>query len=318
MQNKSSVNSATFVLALILVAILGFFSLLFSGIPSPLKAQIAQEHRKIEDAGRTVRNQRAELAQAVPADSELFAASSFDPNWAGRYGQAEAELNQAAALSARLDQLTRANKRRSASEAGRLLHQESHLRQDAQAAVAPLYTSFQQRVELKRRLPETLREIQSAGDVLSHADYSAVEKTVLKAENDWPAKQTSQFDPRRKEECRRLAAVRCRARAEAARQSHRGRLRAGLPHRKSGPARTGRAECERAERSQRAAVYGVGQSSEGSGRAGRPSPQQDRADHNHGSCAQSNRHCRFACRLGEHPRIRLARARAQHRHDRRA
>ena len=190
METKSSVSAATFVLALILAALVGLFALLFVGLPAQVKADIVSEQHRLETSKRNIEQQRSTVARAVTSDPELFHAPGFDAEWAQQYKQSEALLTQAAGVAAKLDQLSRQNKRSTMTEVDRLLREERQLRSRAEDQTTPVYDAYGKRIAFKRNFPDALQSIESSANKLAGADYAALSQKVEKAENDWPAKRT--------------------------------------------------------------------------------------------------------------------------------
>ncbi|HEX4166815.1 MAG TPA: hypothetical protein VHZ55_15220 [Bryobacteraceae bacterium] len=189
MNNKSSLSGATFLLALVLAALIGLFSLLFVGVPSQLKADVLSGQRQLREIEQSVNTRRQAITESIRSDPALFQTPAFDPAWQARLDEADADLKRADAVAAQLDGLIQRNKHSSVGEIGRLLDDEKRLRTEGQDKAASVFSDYDKRENFKRDFASTMESIAGSAATLAAANYSVLANKVEQAEKDWPAKR---------------------------------------------------------------------------------------------------------------------------------
>ncbi|HWE52360.1 MAG TPA: hypothetical protein VG273_21370 [Bryobacteraceae bacterium] len=145
-------------------------------LPRNLRDQIASEHDKLQQADRQLQQTAAD-AKDMP----------------DRLHAAQDELNRAKADGTELDKLVKDSGRVGVEQARRraesLLNEERSLRQAALRDSDAIEADFAKRRDFEKNGPQNLARMKSEYEQIHSFDLAPLEKTVQKAEQDWPAKK---------------------------------------------------------------------------------------------------------------------------------
>ncbi|HTQ53729.1 MAG TPA: hypothetical protein VMI94_04665 [Bryobacteraceae bacterium] len=166
---------------------------LFAGLdnlPRKVRADISQEAQQLQQSQKQFQGMEDAVTQQLAADPELFRAHDMNTALPERFRIAAGELTGAQRDAAELDKLLKANRRQDADQARKLLKEQDALRAAAINEAGAIQTEAQHWVDMKRHLPDELKQMAADHQALSHWDFAPVTAVVTRAETDWPQKKS--------------------------------------------------------------------------------------------------------------------------------
>ncbi|MGA2130899.1 MAG: hypothetical protein ABSH50_01180 [Bryobacteraceae bacterium] len=166
---------------------------LFAGLdnlPRKVRADISQEAQQLQQAQKQFQSAQSTVTQDLSADPELFHAHDMNTAFPERFRIAAGELTGAQRDAAALDKLLKSNRRQDAEQAQKLLKEESALRAAAINESTAVETEAQHWVDMKRHLPDELKQMAADHQTLEHWDFGPVTAVITRAETDWPQKKS--------------------------------------------------------------------------------------------------------------------------------
>jgi hypothetical protein len=167
-------------------------AVLFAGLddlPRSVRARIDAERATLASARQQLNAASAEVAGDLAAEPELFRTVPASGQWAATLAQRNATLDAAAADMAVLTRLEKANRRTDRQRAVELLSHERDLRTAALTPAAAIQREAAHWIDVKRHLPEEVRQMESDYRAIHGFDTAPLAATVQKAETDWPRKK---------------------------------------------------------------------------------------------------------------------------------
>ncbi|MDP9169934.1 MAG: hypothetical protein M3N54_04900, partial [Acidobacteriota bacterium] len=153
------------------------------GLPRSLRNEIASENEKLQSAEKQVdryeKNVREEFQPGAATSAE----------WPGRFRDARSKLASARNDAGELARLERSGNKDSVMRAERLLSDEHRLRTAAVEEAEGVEASANRWLDFEKNPQHAAAKMQADYDAVHTFDLAAVEKVVLKAEQDWPAKK---------------------------------------------------------------------------------------------------------------------------------
>ena len=179
------------VLAIILTFLIVI--VLFAGLdnlPRKVRAEISQEAQQLQQAQTQFKSAQDEVTHDLASDPDLFRAHNMNAVFPERFRGAQRELVAAQSDAAALDRLAKANRRQDTDQAQRLLKEESAQRAAAMNQAAAIQAEAQHWIDMKRHLPDELKQMAADHQALEHWDFAPVTAVVTRAETDWPQKKS--------------------------------------------------------------------------------------------------------------------------------
>src|SRR5262249_28359367 len=167
---------------------LGGFARL-DNLPREVHAQIDAQRTALTAARNQLAAAKNEVAQNLANDPALFRALPSAALYNDRLSRSADVLAGASRDTDQLVKLEKANRRQDTEEAKRLL---THERQNREAAIADAEAVRKDAahwVELKKHLPEEVREMERDYNTLHAYDLAPLTAAVQKAQTDWPEKK---------------------------------------------------------------------------------------------------------------------------------
>jgi hypothetical protein len=159
------------------------------GLPRDVRRQIAAERTALAQAQRDLRKAQDEVQRDLQAEPELFKSIPASKEWAGQFNNAVTDLQSASRDMEQLTTLERQNRREDLARATALLSHERTTRTAAAGHAAAIEKDADHWVELKKRLPDEMRQVERDYQALKAVDLGPVSATVQKAQTDWPDKR---------------------------------------------------------------------------------------------------------------------------------
>jgi hypothetical protein len=162
----------------------------FDDLPRDVRAQIAAERTALIAAQKTVAGAKDEVARDRSSEPDLFNALPSAALYGDRLSRAETVLGSASRDMEQLTRIEKANRRSDADQAKQIL---THLKQTRTAAGADadaVRKDADHWVELKKRLPDEVRDMERDYQAVHAVDLAGTTALVQKAQNDWPEKRT--------------------------------------------------------------------------------------------------------------------------------
>jgi hypothetical protein len=159
------------------------------GLPRDLRKQIAPERAAVTSAQKQVGQAQDQVLAELRSDPELFRSVTASAQWPEQLSKALGDMQNASRDMERLDALAKQNRRQDRAAAASLLAQERALRSSALAQATAIQKDAAHWVEVKRRLPDELRQMEQDYRAVQQFDLEPVTATVQKAAADWPEKQ---------------------------------------------------------------------------------------------------------------------------------
>lgn len=160
------------------------------GLPRDVRRQIAAERSALAQAQREFRNAQDQVAHDLQAEPELFRSIPASKEWRGQLSNAETDLQSASRDADQLAALEQQNRRADRDRALALLAHERNTRAAALGRATAIRKDADHWVELKKKLPEEMKQMERDYQALRSFDLGPVSTTVQKAQNDWPDKRS--------------------------------------------------------------------------------------------------------------------------------
>src|SRR3954451_13705049 len=160
------------------------------GLPRDVRRQIAAERTALAQAQRDLRKSQDEVQRDLQAEPDLFKSIPASKDWPGQLNNAGADLQSASRDMDQLTALEQRNRREDAARANALLSHERTTRTAAAGHAAAIEKDADHWVELKKKLPEEMRQMERDHQALQSFDLGPVAATVQKAQADWPDKRS--------------------------------------------------------------------------------------------------------------------------------
>jgi hypothetical protein len=170
---------------LIVVPFLGLDSL-----PRDVRQQITAERDALAQTQRQIKNAQEEVAHDLSAEPELFRSIPASQGWAGGLATASADLQSASRDMEQLNTLLKENRKQDRERAVALLAREKSTRTAALNHATGIQKDADHWVELRKKLPEEMQQMERDYQALRAADLGAVSAAVGKAATEWPEKAT--------------------------------------------------------------------------------------------------------------------------------
>jgi hypothetical protein len=161
----------------------------FDDLPGDIHKQIAAQRSALSTAQTQIGTAKEEVARGVAGERELFAALPSAALYNERLARSESALSTAARDMEQLARIEKANQRTDAGPAKQLLSHEQQTRTAALAEADAVRKDAAHWIELKKHLPDEVREMERDYQAVHAADLSTLTAAVTKAENDWPEKR---------------------------------------------------------------------------------------------------------------------------------
>jgi hypothetical protein len=158
-------------------------------LPRDLKKQIAAERTALTESLSKVRGATAEVGRELSQESDLFRGVPASQRWPNQLNDAVTNLQTATSEMEQLTALEKANRRQDRERAQALLAQEKRRRISAENRAAEIRKEATHWVDLKRRLPEVLAQMDRDYQTIHGFDFGAATAAVQKAAADWPDKK---------------------------------------------------------------------------------------------------------------------------------
>jgi hypothetical protein len=171
-------------LSIVLVLLAGL-----DNLPRSVRAQIDSERTALAAARTQVQSAEDEVNRNVQADPALFHTLPAAQQWPAQFVQSAALLQNATRDMDSLGSLEKQNRRQDRQRVERLLSEERGFRSSAVAEASGVQKDAAHWEDLKRRLPETLQDMQRDHEALDGYNLAPLTATVQKAETDWPEKK---------------------------------------------------------------------------------------------------------------------------------
>ena len=178
-------------LAICIVAMMVFLAIGGGGDRNAARLEAlinAQETRLASDDEEFAANERA-VREALSNDPELFRAKGYDETWPQRLAEAKGRLEEARASLIAAQTMFAETGTERADGIERELAATSSAAAVAQQTASDLATAAGERVELKRNLPQRLKEIESDHRAVQALSLTALRGQVEDAVVDWPEKK---------------------------------------------------------------------------------------------------------------------------------
>jgi hypothetical protein len=175
------------VLVVALMAVVPFLG--FDDLPKQTRAAIDAERTALHSASEKVQRARDEVTREVASDADLFRTVPAAQQWPATFAGAGKVVESAARDMQRLTALEKENKRSGREEAEKLLADEKQLRASALQQTASVQNDASHWLDLKRHLPDEVRQMTRDYEAVHGFDFTPVAATVQRAEGDWPDKK---------------------------------------------------------------------------------------------------------------------------------
>jgi len=162
----------------------------FDDLPRPLRADIKAEQQQLPQVQRQFQSIQDEVTQDLAGDPGLFRAHDMVTAFPERLRIAAGELQGAQKDAAALDKFLKANRRQDREPAEKLLKEERALRAAAINEASAVQKEAQHWIDMKRHLPDELKQMAADHEALQHWDFTPVAAVVTRAEADWPSKKS--------------------------------------------------------------------------------------------------------------------------------
>lgn len=186
MNNKGPLKFLAFLIGTMML-VLPFAGM--DGLPRDTRKSIESERSALASATTQIKSAQSEVTQSVQADPELFRGIPASARWPGDLGQASSDLQSASQDLAQIAALEKANKRGDRDRVESLISRERGLRTSAVARATGVQKDAAHWVDLKKRLPDVLRQMDADYQTVHGYDFSNAAAAVQKAEVDWPQKK---------------------------------------------------------------------------------------------------------------------------------
>jgi hypothetical protein len=178
-----------FLAVLLSVLIVGVLFAGLDDLPRGVRSQIVAERAALASAHRDLDATSAAVAGDVAGEPELFRTVPASDQWAAALAGQKTTLESAAADMTALAGIEKANRRSDRQRAAELLSHERSLRTSVAGVSAGIGREAAHWVDLKRRLPDELRQLDADYRAIHGFDTAPLIAVVQKAETDWPRKK---------------------------------------------------------------------------------------------------------------------------------
>ena len=162
----------------------------FDDLPRDLRAQIAAERSALTSAQKQVTTAKQEVGRDLSSEHELFSALPSAALYNDRLARSENVLGSASRDMEQLARLEKANRRSDADQVRQILAHEQQTRAAALADAEAVRKDANHWIELKKRLPDEVRDMQRDYETVHRLDLAGVSAAVQKAQTDWPDKRS--------------------------------------------------------------------------------------------------------------------------------
>ena len=159
------------------------------GLPRDLRRQIAAERTALADSKRQISKAHDEVTHDLQADPDLFRSIPASTQWPGAFSSAATDVQAASRDMEQLVALEKANRREDRDRAAALLAHEKSVRTAALGHATAIQKDADHWVELKKKLPEEMKQMERDYQALHSFDLTPVSTVVQKAQADWPDKR---------------------------------------------------------------------------------------------------------------------------------
>jgi hypothetical protein len=160
------------------------------GLPRDVKRQIAAERSALVQTQRQFRDAQEEVTHDLQSDPALFRSIPASGQWSAAFSNAGTDLRAAASDLDQLNALEKQNRREDRERASALLSHERTTRAAALGHAIAIRKDADHWVELKKKLPEEMQQMERDYQALHSFDLAPVNAAVQKAETDYPEKRT--------------------------------------------------------------------------------------------------------------------------------
>ena len=159
------------------------------GLPRDLRRQIEAERTTLASSQKQLQTAQDEVLNNLRSEPDLFRAVPASGQWPEQLSKALGDLQYASRDMETLSALDKQNRRKDRAQAESLLAQERSLRTAAMKQAQGIQNEAAHWVDLKRHLPEALRQMEQDYRSAQGFDLSAVSAAAQKAGADWPEKK---------------------------------------------------------------------------------------------------------------------------------
>jgi hypothetical protein len=159
------------------------------GLPRELRRQIAAERTAFAQAQTDLRSAKEQVAKDLQSEPDLFRSIPASKQWPAQLAAAEASMVAAGRDMEQLTTLEKENRRQDRDRAAALLAQEQRARSTALTQASAIRKDADRWVDLKKRLPEQLQQMERDYQTVKGFDLGPVTGVVQKAQADWPDKR---------------------------------------------------------------------------------------------------------------------------------
>ncbi len=172
----------------VLAVIVPFLGL--DNLPRDLRKQIDAERTTLASSQKQLQAAQDEVLGELGSESDLFRSVPASAGWPDQLSKALGDLQFATRDMEQLTALEKQNRRGDRAQTESLLAQERILRTRALSQATGIQKEAARWVDLKRRLPDTLRQMEQDYRAAQGFDFAPVSAVVQKAATDWPEKKT--------------------------------------------------------------------------------------------------------------------------------
>jgi hypothetical protein len=183
-----SPSKLKFLAALLGVLIVTVYVADLDGLPRGLRAQVGQERSALASAEKQLHSNQDEVLADLRSESDLFQAIPASQQWPDQLSKSLGDLQLASHDMEQLSALEKRDRRQDRQQVETLLGQERGLRTTALADATGIQKEAAHWVDVKRHLPEEVRQMEQEYAAIHNFDLGPVTATVQKAETDWPDK----------------------------------------------------------------------------------------------------------------------------------
>jgi hypothetical protein len=160
------------------------------GLPRDLRRQIEAERSALTDTRGQIAKAQAQVTRDLSAEADLFRSIPASDQWPSAMASAAAELQAASRDMEQISALEKQNRRQDRDRAVALLAHERSTRNSALTRATTIQKDADHWVELKKKLPEELKQMERDYQALHAFDLGSVTGVVQKAQADWPDKRS--------------------------------------------------------------------------------------------------------------------------------
>jgi hypothetical protein len=160
------------------------------GLPRDVRRQIASERTALAQAQRDLRAAQDGVARDLQGEPDLFKSIPASKDWTGQLSNAATDLQAASRDMEQLTALESRNERSDRDRVAALLSHERTTRVAAAGRASAIVKDADHWVELKKRLPDEMKQMERDYQALHAIDLGAVTAAVQKAQTDWPDKRS--------------------------------------------------------------------------------------------------------------------------------